>query len=322
MDSLVSVIVPVYNVEAYLRECIDSIINQTYKELEIILVNDGSTDNSLDICEEYAKIDERIIVINRVNGGLSAARNSGTVRATGEFITYIDSDDYIESTLIADLITEAKKSNTEIVISGTTYVWPKHYSREVPSISGRVESDKIIKMCFKQVDGILHTAWGKLYSAKLREELVFPIGRLYEDQFVLYRLILNHICALINNSTYYYRGRDGSILNDCSNLHEKTIDMMESIKCVDDVVSTRVARLQSTYQYKLAADCIVLIRYCLLGSIRNEAWFFAKSKIKTIPIKTLVKERMDINRLIQFVLLKYCMPAYILIFKVRHKHKT
>ena len=123
----ISVIVPIYNVEKYLEKCLDSIINQTYKNLEIILVNDGSTDSCRDIMEKYAKLDKRIIIVDKTNGGLSDARNAGTKIATGKLISYIDSDDYIEKDMIEYLYKGIKEYNSDISICGTIveYEWGK-----------------------------------------------------------------------------------------------------------------------------------------------------------------------------------------------------
>ena len=115
-EDLISVIVPVYNVENYLRECLDSIVAQTYRNIEVILVDDGSKDSSGKICDEYADKDNRIKVIHKENGGVSAARNTGLDIAKGEWISYVDSDDYIESTMIETLICLAKKNDVELAM--------------------------------------------------------------------------------------------------------------------------------------------------------------------------------------------------------------
>src|SRR5699024_3815218 len=118
MSEKVTVIVPVYNVEDYLEKCIDSLLNQTYKNLEIILVNDGSTDDSANICDRYSHQDERVKVFHRNNGGLSDARNAGLKNVTGDYITFIDSDDYAETILIEEALKAIKKYNSEVVIYG------------------------------------------------------------------------------------------------------------------------------------------------------------------------------------------------------------
>ena len=114
-DIVISIIVPIYNTEKYLNECVDSIINQTYKNIEIILVNDGSTDNCLKICDEYAKKDKRVKVIHKENGGLSSARNSGLDILTGKYVCFIDSDDYVATTFVYDMFNLITKYNADIV---------------------------------------------------------------------------------------------------------------------------------------------------------------------------------------------------------------
>ena len=118
MNELISVIVPVYNVEEYLPKCIESIINQTYKNLEIILVDDGSTDNSGRICDEYAKKDDRIIVFHKENGGLSDARNCGIDAATGDWVQFVDSDDYIHQTMVEKMYSSCKRNQTKLAVCG------------------------------------------------------------------------------------------------------------------------------------------------------------------------------------------------------------
>lgn len=113
-NELISVIVPIYNTSKYLSKCIDSIINQTYKNLEIILVNDGSTDNSLDICNKYKLIDSRIIIINKDNGGLSSAKNIGLDNHKGRYIAFIDSDDYVDNNFIGELYNNLISTNSDI----------------------------------------------------------------------------------------------------------------------------------------------------------------------------------------------------------------
>jgi len=116
MNELISIIVPIYNVEIYLEKCLNSIINQTYKNIEILLINDGSSDNSLRICKKYQKKDKRIVLINKKNGGLSSARNAGIDKASGNYLLFIDSDDYIEIDMIEKLYNNIKSNNADISI--------------------------------------------------------------------------------------------------------------------------------------------------------------------------------------------------------------
>ena len=176
---LVTVIIPVYNVEKYINRCLDSVIRQTYKNLEIIIVNDGSTDNSGKMCDEYAKLDNRIIVIHKDNGGLSQARNIGIEKSTGEYICFIDSDDYVELNMIEDLYNACAKNEVKMV-------WANKF-RELEN--GKIFIDKtheqecIIdrKQAYNNI--LLHdtTVCDKLFKKELFNNVRFPIGKLYED---------------------------------------------------------------------------------------------------------------------------------------------
>lgn len=128
-EAIVSIIIPVYNAKKYLANTLDSVIKQTYKNLEIILVNDGSTDNSKDICESYAKIDKRIKVINKENGGVSSARNYGLALAKGEYISFIDSDDFLVTDMIETLVNDIQNTNAEIAVCGYWHVTEEEYQK-------------------------------------------------------------------------------------------------------------------------------------------------------------------------------------------------
>ena len=125
-EKKISVIVPIFNGEKYLRRCIESILKQTYKNIELILINDGSEDKSLAICEEYKKNDKRIIIINKENEGVSIARNIGIEKATGELISFVDADDYLEITFLQELFDMMKKYNTEYITCGYNRVYDNH----------------------------------------------------------------------------------------------------------------------------------------------------------------------------------------------------
>jgi glycosyltransferase involved in cell wall biosynthesis len=318
-EPLISVIVPVYNVEQYLKECICSIIYQTYKKLEIILINDGSTDNSLRICRQFEKMDPRITVIDQKNQGLSGARNTGLLNMRGDYFTFVDSDDYIDIDLIDKQLETMLNLGCDIVLAGTTYVWPDHSAKEVPSATRIISSVDLLEHFFKQRNGILHTAWGKLFKSSIKEEIRFPVGKLYEDQFVIYSIVLNNRCAVMNDSTYHYRGRTGSILNDRGNIEKKSLDMMESMIVVRDVVSRLCPEAESMMDYKIATDAIVLIRYNLIGKKFNDSYVFAMKEIKRIRFDMLRSMGLDWRRLLQFLLMKHCIQIYKILFTIRNR---
>lgn len=211
-QDLISIIVPVYNVEMYLEECVNSIINQTYKKLEIILVDDGSTDNSSKICDNFAEKDNRIKVIHKENGGLSDARNAGIEIANGKFIQFIDSDDYIDLDMIELLYNNAKKYNADISMC-SHYILAEECTPEgtnTLTVYNRVEVLKEVLLDEK----VRSYAWNKLFASKLFKEIRFPKGKVFEDILTIPKLFEKANTIVLDDvSKYYYRQRKGSILH-------------------------------------------------------------------------------------------------------------
>lgn len=217
----ISVIVPVYNVEPYLRCCLDSIVNQTYKNLEIILVDDGSPDNSGAICDEYASQDARITVIHKENGGLSAARNSGIEHAEGEFLCFIDADDMVHYSFVEVLHNACVRTGAKISVCNFC-VAPQFLecTQTVPSVYTSKQIS--MKLCTDST-GTLSVTWNKLYASALFREIKFPVGRIHEDDATTYRLFWECTnCAVVSDVLYFYRQRENSIVN--SDFSEKRMD--------------------------------------------------------------------------------------------------
>lgn len=179
MSKKLSIIVPVYKVERYLARCIDSILNQTYKNLEIVLVDDGSPDRCGEICDEYAKEDERVKVIHKENGGVSSARNVGFENSTGDYIGYVDSDDYIDPKMYSDMIKILEENNLDIVCCEAFIVKGNR-------IIGNQGDGTLVKyskenILLKSLVDFQNTIWNKVYRREMFENVVFPVGRLFED---------------------------------------------------------------------------------------------------------------------------------------------
>lgn len=212
MDKLISVIIPVYNVENYVVNCVKSVCNQTYTNLEIILVDDGSTDKSGSICEQLSSQDDRIRVIHKKNGGLSDARNAGILISSGEYITFIDSDDIVSNEIISYLYSLIRRNSSEIAICD-----PAHFSKKnLPMfVNANIEKnysskDAIIEMLYQR--SFLVSAWGKLYSKRLFDNIKFPVGMLYEDSAIMYQLFDRCSKITYGNAKYYgYFHHEGSI---------------------------------------------------------------------------------------------------------------
>lgn len=166
-NPLVSIVVPVYNVEKYLVKCLDSLVNQTYKNTEIIIVNDGSTDGSLDIIQKYAQEDSRILIVNKVNGGLASARNAGVSVSKGEYIWHVDSDDYAELSALSKMVTYALVKNADIVVTGY-YCENENYQntgKRSSRYTGELSGNEALALMFKMKIG--GEVWSKLYKREL-----------------------------------------------------------------------------------------------------------------------------------------------------------
>ena len=230
---LISVIVPVYNVESYLEKCINSILQNTYKNLEIILVDDGSTDNSGSICDKYKGIDSRISVIHKQNGGLSSARNKGLDIATGEYVLFIDSDDFIEERMIEHLAGAAEENNVQVIEGGMKKI----------NVDGKVLHTFLphYKYCNNRKEilddffinrNISIVACGKLYKAEIfKNNIRFMVGKNNEDNIFLMDLleyVTTYVC--IEYAEYNYLVRKESITNQ--EFNEKKLDGIYAMKYI------------------------------------------------------------------------------------------
>ena len=216
MDDLISVIVPIYNVEPYLRKCVDSIIHQTYRNLEIVLVDDGSPDNCGKICDEYAKQDNRIVVIHKTNGGLSDARNAGMENMHGRYVGFVDSDDWIEPDMYEVLLSNLKWFDADMSFGGVS---------EDIEVDGNVTVTKISqnnKQNFAEsnVDAMKRyfigswAAWDKLYKAELFSEVRYPFGEINEDEAIVLNLLEQCSTVCYTSKVLYHyirRMNSGSI---------------------------------------------------------------------------------------------------------------
>lgn len=217
MEDKISIIIPVYKVEKYIKKCIDSVINQTYVNLEIILVDDGSPDNCGKICDEYAKKDNRVKVIHKENGGLSDARNYGLDIVEGQFIFFLDSDDFIEKYTIEYLYKLCKKNNAEISVGQTRFLYEnqENNKQEEPKENIRIYKTEQALEAMLYSQEFTNIACNKLYKTELFNNIRFPVGRLYEDLATTYKLVSNaKITVLGSKYTYdYLCNRNTSIMH-------------------------------------------------------------------------------------------------------------
>lgn len=223
-----SIILPVYNVEKYLPRCLDSILKQTFKDFELIIINDGSTDNSLEVCEYYRTLDKRITVISQENQGLSFSRNYGISLSSAEYITFVDSDDYIDNIMYESMIHTIKDTDADIVVCG----------HRIVGEDNKIISDQRYDYC--ELSGLQATltilddkklpsfAWDKVYRRSLFDDIRYPVGRFYEDIATTYLLFHKSRKVAIMDQVYYnYLRRPGSIClnSDSHYYHKRTIDL-------------------------------------------------------------------------------------------------
>lgn len=291
---ILSIIVPIYNVEKYLRNCIDSILNQTFEEFELILVNDGSPDLSLEICREYEKKDERIIVVDKENGGLSDARNVGIDIAKGKYIGFVDSDDWVEKSMYETLVYILEKYNADIAQC--------EYIRAENENIKKKNEDKIVEKCFDRelaLDNLYNeltvstvVAWNKIYKRELFDNIRYPKGKLHEDEFTTYKLIdrANKI-AYINKKLYYYRDTPNSIVNSEYNI--RRLDYFEALE-------ERMRYFEKQENKKIVAKTIVMYYFRLVECYYRDKNINEKEELQKIinnKLKVAYKTLMNNNQI-------------------------
>lgn len=306
-NPLISVIVPVYKVEKYLRRCVDSIRNQTYNNLEILLVDDGSPDSCGSICDEYSKCDKRIKVIHKENGGLSDARNAGLDVMEGEYVTCIDSDDFVSKYYVMNLYNAIKESHCDISAS-----WFIDYYEGDPipkagpinkleiEVMTRVEAYK--RMLYQ--DGFEISAWGKLYRSSLFNGIRYPFGKLYEDIPTTYRLMeQTDKIAVIPQIDYYYFQRKESIAQSGFNVKK-----MDGINHMNDL---RQFITENYPQLRKAAECRYFSTVCNILFLmqpgdeykkeQKQLWFEIKKYRKSVLLNGDGRKKARIGAAISFL---------------------
>jgi len=273
MGILVSVIVPVYNVEKYLHRCIDSILKQTYNELEIILVDDGSTDSSGTICDQYKEIDERIIVVHQKNGGLSCARNTGISIASGEYIGFVDSDDWVHKSMIESLVCSAIKCRADLAICKmASVINEKIQFTDTTNEEIAMSKDEALTYHVLQDDKVKISVASccKLYKRELIKSYMFPLGKQYEDTLHALQILMDSKnVVFIDSELYYYvRDRVGSI-TQMANIEKMFADRFPQIEARINLL-IEVGRNDLAKVEKFYYMCILVSYYMDLYKIRKK----------------------------------------------------
>lgn len=283
-EPLISVIVPIYKVEEYLDRCVESIVNQTYKNLEIILVDDGSPDKCPQMCDNWAEKDNRIIVIHKENGGLSDARNAGLLVASGEYISFIDSDDWIDLNTYSLVINKIFETDSDIGSFDYISVKDDSFIADKTDESLVLNSEEAI-LCTINNNLIKTVAWNKVYHKSILKDLRFEVGKTNEDEFFTFRALDKaERVVFLKRQCYYYFQRPSSIMGKYS---IKRLDMLEG-------VYTRMIFTKEKYPniFVNAKTCFALCcvyHYQMLLKNKNmNSYKEAKHKIKNLRKKVKV----------------------------------
>ena len=266
-NDLITIIVPVYKVEKYLAKCIENIINQSYANLEIILIDDGSPDNCGEMCDNYAREDKRIKVIHKENGGLSDARNRAIDITTGKYILLVDSDDYLEKNAVEYLSNVANKYNADIVIGQSNLVYEGKEGKKVKVYSDftREDSQEEIYNAEQALEMMLYNskftnnALNKLYRTTLFEDIRYPVGKLYEDLATTYKLISKSEKIVLGKKiTYnYLTDRNDSIMNKKFDL--RRMQGLEFTEEILDFVKKYYPNIEKSAISRLYMECIFIL---------------------------------------------------------------
>jgi len=315
---LISVIVPVYKVEAYLDRCVQSIVDQTYTNLEIILVDDGSSCRCPQMCDEWAKRDRRIRVIHKENGGLSDARNAGMAVARGEYIAFVDSDDWISLRYIEWLYEAIRQSGVKMAACGIRFVCDEAQgddSKDERTAFQLFASEQALSSeGWKKIRAV---AWNKLYHRSLLKDERYPVGKYHEDEFFTYRIVDKAgSAAYVENELYFYFQRPGSIMHTFSMKHLDALEAyMQRLQLFKD-------KYPSLYLLEKANCCIAMAGfYC--GALQSDSVDMRAVKIKICGYRRQIRftfselKRYSLRQMLYIAGTGWNLPLFCKLWQVR-----
>ncbi len=230
-NPLVSIVVPIYNVKQYLNECLDSLAKQTYSNIEVLLINDGSTDESGDMAREYTKKDSRFKYFSQHNQGLSAARNTGLENAKGDYIAVVDSDDWVEPDYIEVMLDEAKRTDADVTVCGVLKECKpqKLIKIEGGKVFSKTSAMRVLGNIFTDEYLALNVAWNKLYKKKIFDKVCYAVGKLHEDEYTIHHIINEaDLIASVEKPLYHYRVREDSITGTQQSNNLRHFDIIDA----------------------------------------------------------------------------------------------
>ena len=305
MSRLVSIIVPVYKVEQYLKRCMDSVLNQTYKNIEVILVNDGSPDSCPALCDEYAKIDSRVRVIHKENGGLSSARNVALDSVKGDYIFFVDSDDWLALDTL-EVLNEYLEEDYDMISFQRTYLTEEKVVEKGEKNPKDMDVSQYIDASFLgRYDFFVTT---KIFKAEVFNNIRFLEGRNYEDLEIMHRLFLNmkKVAGLDYFLYYYWKGNEGAITNTITmkNIKDHYLSANEIYQACKKYLEDRGKDSSNIVAWYKVEMSQLYIDY--LKSTDKDEELFAKIKSE------IIKEKVNFNRLLK-------QPRYLkyILYKIR-----
>lgn len=316
--ALVSVIVPAYNVEKYLSRCIDSILAQTYKNLEILLIDDGSTDSTGILCDQYALRDQRIRVIHQENQGLAEVRNIGIREAKGEYIQFVDSDDWIEPSTIETCYKYLQEYDADIVKFGFILDYEdgrKYHLFRISPAPKLMKNPEAVSLIFFR-SYICTSSWDKFCKSSLFTGITYPRGKLYEDIYTTYKLVDRAEKVLsINDEFYHYSMRSGSIIH--YNFSDKDYSASEATQeCVDFITGNHVLNNEEYRNLSVGAWTYRLgtaNKMFRAGKLDKQYISQLRKDIK--PIEVLRCQYLEFVKKAQLIVFKYSIKLYSIIYR-------
>lgn len=305
----VSIIVPIYNTGKYLKRCLNSIVNQTYQNLEIILVDDGSTDDSKAIAKEFAQKDSRIKLLNQSNSGLSSARNAGIRKATGKYLTLVDSDDEIELNMIENMLSSLQSSHADIVVCSFKEIYPGnkivHFNKNYPQ---KTYNTKSALTAMLKEQGFMLSATMKLFPTEYFKNVTFPVSKLHEDVGTTYKLIMQAKKIIFLPKEYYiYHHHDNSITSNKFN--NRKLDLIELTDQMCNDIEQKYPDLKNiTNERRIRARFSILRQIpiknpetkTLLNYLRNNKSYILKNPEATATDKIALVLALTNLKLFQF----------------------
>ena len=282
---MITVIIPVYNVQDYLARCVDSVLSQSYRELEIILVDDGSTDGSGAMCDDYASRDNRIVVVHKANGGLSDARNAGLDVMRGDYVTFVDADDYIHPQFAQVLLDAITRSSAQIAVCRWQELNDGQSPRPVAAGGNELVTftqEAAINSVFYQRE-LTHSACSRLFAASIFSDIRFPVGKLYEDLAVIYPILKKvETVVLAKPAMYYYMHRPGSIITTMS---LSRAHVLEHLELLEEQVSCEAPQYLPAVCSRHMSACFNMLRLMPLGDpawapVKEHCWQYIKNMRK------------------------------------------